>query len=506
MATTTVTGTAGNDSWTIAQPGATVIVDGLGGTDTLFMGTEPRSSFEITLGADGGVHIDTLSGASQPAFYTLYNIEFVVFDNKRDRVDLTTYFSETVPPTASFGTPTPGVATGNLVYTLYFTETVHGLAAADFTASAGSVLAVVGSGATYSVVVAPPASFEGAVTLTLAAGAVTDNAGNANAAALVSAALAVDTRAPTVLGASPAEGATAVAIGSPFTVTFSEAVQRGSGTLTLASAAGATLASVDLATATQVTVSGSTLAVDLSPHLAAGQSYRVSFGAGAVRDAAGNALAAGASFGFATAAVVVPTALVGSAGNDRLVVGSGILSVDGAGGVDTAVFAGAHATHAVTLASGGASVAPVAGGASVVLTAVERIEFADRKLALDLGGAAGQAARTLGLVFGAAAVQQPTLVGAALALLDGGLGYEGLMALAIELRLGANPTSAQVVELLYTSLAGTPPSAAQAAPFVALLDSGALGAAALGVLAADTEINAQHIDLTGLAAAGLPFL
>jgi len=500
MATFNVVGTEGNDNWTIAQPGATVLLDGLGGTDTLYMGTEPRTSFEITLGADGAVHVDTISGASQPAFYTLRNIEIVVFDNRRDVVDLRTYFGDATPPVATFGTPTPGVANGNLVFTLAFDEAVTGLGVDDFTATAGSVLAWAGSQRFFSVVVAPPAGFEGSVSLTLKSGAVVDALGIANDVAVTSSPQPVDTRAPTVQALAPADGAAAVAPGSQLTIVFSEAVSRGSGSLTLASSTGAVLATVDLASSGLVTVSGSTLVVDLSATVAAGQSYRVQLPGGAVRDLAGNPLAAPSSWAFTTTAANL---LSGTAADDLLVVGSGITSVDGGAGVDTAVFAGARASYSVAVSGSDAGVS--AGGVSVALSQVERLRFADQSLAIDLGGAAGEVARTLGLVFGAAAVQVPAYVGLGLALLDGGIGYEGLMAAALQARLGSGYSSAQVVDLLYTSLAGVAPTAEQGAPFVALLDSGAIGAAALGVLAADTELNAAHIGLAGLAATGLAF-
>ena len=54
------------------------------------------------------------------------------------------------------------------------------------------------------------------------------------------------------------------------------------------------------------------------------------------------------------------------------------------------------------------------------LAGVERLQFADQQLALDLDGAAGQAARLLGAVFGPASVPNPGYVGIALSLLDGG--------------------------------------------------------------------------------------
>lgn len=50
-----------------------------------------------------------------------------------------------------------------------------------------------------------------------------------------------------------------------------------------------------------------------------------------------------------------------------------------------------------------------------------------------------------------------------------------------------------------------PPTAEQAAPYVAML-SGGMSIGALAVLAADTELNLANINLVGLAQTGLDFL
>lgn len=103
----TYTGTAGNDSWTVISPG-TFSLDGLGGIDTLSLGTELRSSYSITKASDGSVHVDSISGASGVLHATLYNMETLTFNSNRDTLDLRTYFpANTLTGTATNDTLTP---------------------------------------------------------------------------------------------------------------------------------------------------------------------------------------------------------------------------------------------------------------------------------------------------------------------------------------------------------------------------------------------------------------
>ena len=97
MATQTITGTAGNDSYRLVS-GVTAILDGLGGTDSLDLGTSLRSAYSITLAADGSVHLDSLTTASggTPAHLTLVNMEILTFNSGRDTVNLLTYFGKSI--------------------------------------------------------------------------------------------------------------------------------------------------------------------------------------------------------------------------------------------------------------------------------------------------------------------------------------------------------------------------------------------------------------------------
>ena len=81
-------GTEGNDTWTI-QWAAIITIDGLGGVDTLRLGTSKRTDYRIMQAEDGAILVESVSRASSPFKGTLYNIEKLVFDSGRDVMELT---------------------------------------------------------------------------------------------------------------------------------------------------------------------------------------------------------------------------------------------------------------------------------------------------------------------------------------------------------------------------------------------------------------------------------
>ena len=170
-------------------------------------------------------------------------------------------------------------------------------------------------------------------------------------------------------------------------------------------------------------------------------------------------------------------------------------------------YGGARADYDVGVSGAGLTVTDRTGAEGVDrLAGVERLQFADGRVAFDLGGHAGSVAKVLGAVFGKSAVANREYAGIGLGLMDGGMGYQDLMGLAIDHRLGSAASHADVVDLLYANVVGSAPSAAVLADYVALLDSGLQSRSSLGVLAADTSINADNIGLAGLSGAGLPYL
>ncbi|WP_158219932.1 Ig-like domain-containing protein [Ideonella sp. A 288] len=193
-------------------------------------------------------------------------------------------------------------------------------------------------------------------------------------------------------------------------------------------------------------------------------------------------------------------------GRDTLRGGGGDDRLDGGADLDTAVLAGTLARYLVEHGDNGWSVLDLQGDdGHDALESVERLRFADGRVALDLDGHAGTAARFLGAVFGAESVHNTAYVGIGLDLLDGGMGEVALMQLALDARLGPRASHGAVVDLLYTNVVGVAPPPADRSFFVGLLDSGQHTPASLGLLAAGTELNAIGIDLPSLELLGLPY-
>lgn len=195
-------------------------------------------------------------------------------------------------------------------------------------------------------------------------------------------------------------------------------------------------------------------------------------------------------------------------GHDRIRGGAGDDVIHGGEGIDTSIYTGVRAHfQLVATATGFALTDNFGPEGKDQLAAVERLKFADVQLALDLDGAAGTTAKILGAVFGAKSVLNREYVGIGLGLLDAGTSYADLVSLALNVRLGASATNpGAVVDLLYSNVVGSAPSAADRAYFVSLLADGTYTPATLGILACDTDLNLANIDLVGLAKAGLEFV
>jgi hypothetical protein len=205
-----------------------------------------------------------------------------------------------------------------------------------------------------------------------------------------------------------------------------------------------------------------------------------------------------------TTTTTTPATSTGTSGADRLVGTTGNDSFDGGGGVDVVAYSGARSGYTLTKTASGFTVASGADGTDTVVN-VERLSFSDTKLALDLSGSAGSVAKTLGAVFGAASVGNKSFVGIGLSLMDGGMSYADVVQLAINAKLGAVHTHKDVVDLLYTNVVGSAPSAEAETSFVTLLDNGTFTEASLGLLAADFSLNQTRINLVGLSSTGLEY-
>jgi len=199
--------------------------------------------------------------------------------------------------------------------------------------------------------------------------------------------------------------------------------------------------------------------------------------------------------------------ITGNALDNAMWAGAGNDVVDGGSGIDTAFFSGTRSQYGVSTSGTTLQVFDTVlnRDGSDVLTQVERLAFDDVDLALDLSGHAGLVARFLGVVFGPDAVHDATYAGVGLWHLDHGMSAQQLMALALQVRLGAGASDAAVVQLLYANVVGAAATPEESAVYEGLLASGQETQASLGLFAAETALIAVRIDMTGLAASGLAY-
>ena len=126
-----------------------------------------------------------------------------------------------------------------------------------------------------------------------------------------------DTTPPTASTFTPSDTATAVGETSDIVVTFSEAIQKGTGTIEIrsVSATGTIFESYNAATSTNVTVSGSTLTINPTGTLLSNTKYYVLLPSGSVKDLAGNSYAGTSAYSFTTGDTISPVFSSGATGS-----------------------------------------------------------------------------------------------------------------------------------------------------------------------------------------------
>ena len=179
------------------------------------------SLYEITVSGgnlatyNGVIGLDLATGQNiiDPAGNTLSAVEPATDE---------TYTVDTVSPTVTLTSTTPNPTNSSPIpVTVSFSEAVTGFTAADITVSNGTVSNFAGSGTTYTFDLIP--SGDGLVTVTIAAGAATDAAGNGNLAAAPFS-RTYDATRPSVVSITRADPNPTNAASVRFTVTFSEDV------------------------------------------------------------------------------------------------------------------------------------------------------------------------------------------------------------------------------------------------------------------------------------------
>lgn len=195
--------------------------------------------------------------------------------------------------------------------------------------------------------------------------------------------------------------------------------------------------------------------------------------------------------------------LTGGSGNDTLVGAGGNDTLDGGAGVDTAVFSGAYAAYAIAKSGAGFTVAGPEG--TDTLVNIERLQFADAGVALDVQGSGGQAYR----LYQAAFDRAPDAAGLGFWIhsLDAGVALpqvaqDFMDSAEFAARYGA-PDTTHFVDQLYANVLHRAPDAAGEAYWVGHLDAGDLTRA--DTLAHFSESAENQAALIGTIQNGMVF-
>ena len=190
--------------------------------------------------------------------------------------------------------------------------------------------------------------------------------------------------------------------------------------------------------------------------------------------------------------------------------------MDGGIGVDTAIYdinrADALLSKFIDYQSGGSEIIlgsawnVSSGGEADTLRNIERINFKDSNVALDLEGNAGKTVKLLSALLGAEGSLNPAYVGVGLSDLDSGMSYGALMKAGLDFVLGSNPSSSSVVSLFYENLVGSPAPESLLEKYSELLDNGELSSTDLGIAVADHSLTAANINLAGLSQTGIEYI
>lgn len=203
----------------------------------------------------------------------------------------------------------------------------------------------------------------------------------------------------------------------------------------------------------------------------------------------------GGSLEFSGAVVTNATPLTG-----------GNVSVDGLAGIDTVVLASARGDYSVSQTSTGW--AATSAGGTVTLTNVERLDFQNIDLALDMNGHAGTVAKLIAALFGTAYLGTEQFVGVGLQMIDGGTSASTAAAMAIGTplfqSLAGSASNTDFVRFVHHNVMGTDPSASDLNQYVGMLDSGAQTKASLALMAAESSQNMAH--LVGVMQTGIEYV
>jgi len=183
---------------------------------------------------------------------------------------------------------------------------------------------------------------------------------------------------------------------------------------------------------------------------------------------------------------------------------------DGGLGLDTVVYNGPMERYSINKTGNRYVVSePTGSDDTDYLINIERLQFSNTKVALDMTGNAGEAARLIGALLGPSYVKDKALAGVVIGLLDQNYSTQTIATLGLGtstyIGLAGSSSNEDFVKHVFKNVIGRPPAEAELQTYVGMLSAGT-SQAALAVMAADTEFTAEKIGLAGLILNGWEFI
>jgi Ca2+-binding RTX toxin-like protein len=186
--------------------------------------------------------------------------------------------------------------------------------------------------------------------------------------------------------------------------------------------------------------------------------------------------------------------------------------IDGGLGTDTVIYSGPIERYTVNKSGNRYIVSePTGSDDTDYLTNIERLQFKESKLALDITNSpVAGGAKLIGALLGPTFVKDKALAGIVIGLMDQNYSAEDVatLGLATPLYLGMAGSSNNVdfVKQVFSNVVGRPPLANELNIYVGMLENGTATQVSLAVMAANTDLNAARIDLVGLIQHGWEFV
>ena len=200
-------------------------------------------------------------------------------------------------------------------------------------------------------------------------------------------------------------------------------------------------------------------------------------------------------------------------GNDVVKNSLGSDYIDGGAGLDVCVFTEVKSLFTLTVDSH-SQWQVKKGSVTDTLENIERINFSDTNVALDMDGNAGFVTKLIGVLFGSDAIANKGYVGAGLYQLETvGLSQDELVSFALAaggmvLDNYESPRDfySNLLANLWVNAVGTTLTTELAAPYLEQLIDESLSAVGIVNLAAETDYNKTQINYTGLLSTGIEYI